>query len=93
MMLTRQSFYMFKFEVMELGLNKMDYTLLALCTAFLFGVSLVQERHSDSSVRAMLDEKPFILRYLFLLVGIATILIFGMYTSGLGGTEFVYMQF
>lgn len=93
MMLTKQSLSMFRHEFLELGLNKLDYALLAICTVFLFGVSLVQERHSDSSIRAMLDEKPFILRYMFLLVGIVTILIFGMYVSGLGGTEFVYMQF
>lgn len=93
MMFTKQSLSAFSHEVMKLGLNRMDYILLAVCTVFLFGVSLVQEHHSDGSIRAMLDEKPFIVRYLFLFVGIAAILIFGKYVSGMGGAEFVYMQF
>lgn len=80
-------------EVMSLGLNIVDYISVSLCTVFLFCISLIQERHSDTSLRVMLDRKPFIIRYLLLFIGIMYILVFGVYGPGFDPAEFVYMQF
>ena len=70
-----------------------DYVMIALCTLVLFVVSCIQERHSDTSVRIILDQKPFILRYCLLLVGILTLMIFAVYGPDVNVADFVYMQF
>lgn len=80
-------------QIMSLGLNFFDYGSLMLCTVFLFCISTVQERHSDTSIRLMLDGKPFILRYCLLFFGILYLLVFGVYGPGFDPAEFVYMQF
>ena len=80
-------------EINNLGIDLVDYLSLFICTVFLLCVSLVQERNSDRSLRVMLDEKPFIIRYMLLLVGILYILVFGIYGPGYDPAEFVYMQF
>ena len=80
-------------EINNLGINLADYLSLSICTVFLLYVSLVQERNSGRSLRVMLDEKPFIVRYMLLLVGILYILVFGIYGPGYDPAEFAYMQF
>jgi len=69
------------------------YVLIGLCTLFLFVISCIQERHSDTSLRVMLDRKPFILRYCMLFVGILMLMIFGIYGPDVNVADFVYMQF
>ena len=80
-------------QIMGLGLDVMDYGMLAACTLILFAVSLIQERNSTITVRQMLDEKPFILRFAVILAGIMMILVFGIYGPEYSAAEFVYMQF
>ena len=80
-------------EIRNLGIDMVDYLCLILCTGFLLCVSIVQEKHSDRPLRLMLDEKPFLIRYALLLVGILWILVFGIYGPGYDPAEFVYMQF
>lgn len=93
LMVTDQSLSTGLAEIDTLGLGTADYLLLVICTLFLFCVSLVQETHSDTTIRRMLDEKPFIVRYGFLLTGILALLVFGIYGPGFEPTAFVYMQF
>lgn len=80
-------------DLFTLGLTGLDYVLLLCCTAVLFAVSLIQEKNGGRSVRVMLDEKPFLLRYCLLIVGILTLIFFGIYGPGYDPAEFVYMQF
>lgn len=80
-------------EIMELGLHVKEFWLLGICTVFLFIISIIQEKHSDTTIRQMIDRKPFLLRYAMLLIGISALLIFGIYGPGYDPTEFVYMQF
>ena len=93
LMLTDQSFTQGKMEIASLGLTKGEYLIIGVCSLFLLLVSIIQERHPDASLRVMLDKKPFILRYLMLLVGMAVILVFGVYGPGYDAAAFVYMQF
>ena len=76
-----------------LGLHIVDYLLLLVCTLVLLVVSLIQEKHPDTTLRVMLDEKPFLIRYLVLLAGLAMLIIFGIYGPGYDAAAFVYMQF
>lgn len=80
-------------EINNLGIDIVDYLSLILCTAFLLCVSVIQERNNGKSLRVLLDEKPFIVRYVLLLVGILYIMVFGIYGPGYDPAEFVYMQF
>ena len=80
-------------QIAELGLNIVDYCSLTLCTILLFCISTIQERHSDTSIRLMLDRKPFIWRYALLFVGILYMLVFAVYGPGFDPVQFVYMQF
>ncbi len=77
----------------NLGLEKLDVITLIVCVIVLFVVSYIQEKHPDKPVRVMLDEKPFIVRYSVLLVGLAAVLILGVYGPGHEVAQFVYMQF
>ena len=82
-----------KDEFMKLGLNWKDYVLLAVCIIVVWVVSLVQERHTDTNIRELLDEKPFILRFILFFAAVMAIIIFGIYGSGYAASDFVYMQF
>ena len=93
LMLTDQNLSKGMTEIATLGLSKEEYLLVGVCSLFLLLVSVIQERHPDTTMRAMLDRKPFILRYLMLLVGMAIILVFGVYGPGYDAAAFVYMQF
>lgn len=93
LMLTNQNFHQGKLEIYGLGVTKYEYVFVGICSLFLLLVSIIQERHPDTSLRVMLDRKPFILRYLMLLVGIAITLFFGVYGPGYDAAAFVYMQF
>ena len=92
-MIADQNFARDAEAILGLGLTNYDYGLLILCILFLLLISVIQEKHSEKSLRKMLDQKPFILRYLMLLVGILAILVFGIYGPGYDPAEFVYMQF
>ena len=93
LMLTNQSLRVGAGEIATLGLGVADYLLLAVCTVFLLGVSIVQETNSDTTIRNMLDKRHFLLRYGVLLVGALAVLIFGVYGPGFDAAAFVYMQF
>lgn len=80
-------------QIMALSLDAWDYGLLAVCTLLLFAVSLIQETHEGTTVRQMLDERPFALRFAVILGGIMLVLLFGAYGPGFSVAEFVYMQF
>lgn len=80
-------------QIMNLGLDWMDFGMLGICTMILFAVSLIQERNSAVTIRRMLDEKPFLLRFAVVLAGIMMVLVFGVYGPDYSAAEFVYMQF
>lgn len=80
-------------QIMKLGLANKEYILLAICTLVIFIVSVIQEKHNTTTLREMLDKKPFILRFALIFFCIITIIIFGVYGPGYNPSEFVYMQF
>ena len=75
------------------GFDNLDWVLLGICTVFILIVSLIQERHNDTTIRELLDRKPFVLRFAVIVAGIMLVLVFGMYGPGFSAAEFVYMQF
>ncbi len=90
---TDQSVSRGKTEILALGLSWKDYLLLIACAGVILAVSIVQERHADTNIREMLDEKPFILRFVLFFICIMAVIVFGIYGSGYAAADFVYMQF
>jgi len=92
-MIARQDIFRAMSDISQLELSKKDYLILILGTCVMFVVSLIQEKNPDTSLRRLLDQKPFILRYILILIGILVLLVFGIYGPGFDPAEFVYMQF
>lgn len=88
-----QSLTVGRSQISELGLDKFDYAIIIFAMIVVFAASVIQERHSSTTIREMLDRKPFVLRYLVLFAGVMLVLVFGIYGPGYDPAAFVYMQF
>ena len=80
-------------QITSCGMTLYDYMLLIFMTVLIFYVSLIQERHSDTTIRKLLEEKYPKFQWIVLFAGLLSIAIFGMYGPGCSAAEFVYMQF
>lgn len=80
-------------QISELGLDKFDYAIIIFAMIVVFVASVIQERHSSTTIREMLDRKPFALRGLVIFAGMMLVLVFGIYGPGYDPAAFVYMQF
>lgn len=80
-------------QISELGLQKYEYAIIAFGMLVVFVASVIQERHSSTTIREMLDRKPFALRGLVIFAGMMLVLVFGIYGPGYDPAAFVYMQF
>ena len=76
-----------------MGISAKDLIVIIMGMCVIFNASVIQERHSDTTIREMLDKKPFMLRFALIFVGIMAVLVFGIYGSGYNAADFVYMQF
>ena len=84
---------MFK-EISELNLlSNKDFLIIGAGAVIIFIVSLIQENHAGTTVREMMDKKPFFIRWLAVYGAIMAIIVFGIYGSGYNAADFVYMQF
>ena len=93
MMLSGQDLARGLAEIPALGLSGLDFAVLAAGTLVLLCVSLVQEKHAGTSLRVLLDRKPFLLRFVLILLCMTAVLLFGIYGPGYDPADFVYMQF
>ncbi|MBQ1437754.1 MAG: MBOAT family protein [Ruminococcus sp.] len=80
-------------EINGLGLIPQDFVVLLIGMAIIFTASVIQERHPDTTIRVMLDQKPLALRFVLLYLGVIAVVIYGIYGSGYNAADFVYMQF
>ena len=80
-------------QITSCGMTLYDYMLLILMTVLIFYVSLIQERHPDTTIRKLLEEKYPKFQWIVLFAGLLCIAIFGMYGPGCNAADFVYMQF
>ncbi len=81
-----------QFTAMNLLGNK-DFLVIGLGAVLMLVVSIIQEKHPETTIRAMLDKKPFAVRWLSVYAAIMAIIVFGIYGSGYNAADFVYMQF
>ncbi|MGN1113376.1 MAG: MBOAT family O-acyltransferase [Acutalibacteraceae bacterium] len=80
-------------QINNLGLNEKDFRLIMVGALLIFVVSVIQERNDKTTIREMLDKKPFIIRWGAVFVGVMALVVFGVYGSGFNAADFVYMQF
>lgn len=81
-------------EITELNLlSNKDYLIIGIGAVIIFIVSLLQEKHPETTVRKMMDKKPFFIRWFAVYCAIMAIIVFGIYGSGYNAADFVYMQF
>ena len=88
-----QSFSVGWSQISELGLDKFDYAIIIFALIVVFVASVIQERHSSTTIREMLDKKSFALRGFVIFAGLMLVLVFGIYGPGYDPAAFVYMQF
>ena len=90
---TDQNLSVGRSQISNLGLDKKEYLLILAGAVFIFIISVIQERHNKTTIRSMLDQKPFIFRWFAVFAGIIMLVVFGVYGSGFNAADFVYMQF
>ena len=90
---TDQSLSVGRSQISELGLEKYEYAIIIFGMIVVFVASVIQERHSSTTIREMLDKKPFALRGLVIFAGFMLVLVFGIYGPKYDPAAFVYMQF
>jgi len=92
-MISGQNFTLFFSDLNSLSLIKYDYLIILFGMLTMFVVSFLQERNSATTLRQILDQKHFLVRYTLILVGILVLLVFGIYGPEFEPSAFVYMQF
>ncbi len=90
---TDQNFSVGWSQISELGLGKKDFLVIILGGLVIFIASVIQERNAETTLRQLLDRRPFIVRFALLFVAVIAVVVFGIYGSGYNPADFVYMQF
>lgn len=67
------------------------YAFLGVIVILIIGI--IREKNTTVSFREILYQKPFVLKYLLILLLVTFILAFGVYGPGYNATDFVYAQF
>lgn len=96
----RRCFTDFSLNVTEIGtqltacgLTVADYGVVIAGAVLIFCVSLIQERHADTTMRELLAVKHPRCQWVVLMIGLLAIAVFGVYGPGYDAADFVYMQF
>ena len=80
-------------QLPTLGLNNIDYYLIAGCTLIVLYMSIRFEMTSTDSPGELLEKRNGLLQWAWLVIIIVITLVFGMYGPSYDAAEFVYMQF
>lgn len=79
-----------KQELIDLGLNRADYTILLIGVLLMFFVSMYGR---NGSVREKIAQKPYIIRYGIFVLLFFAVLLLGNYGVGFDAQQFIYNQF
>ncbi len=81
---------LFTGQLLEYGLDRVNFAITFIAIAVLFLVSLFQR---SGSVRTKIEQQPLIIRWALIIGAVFTILLFGIYGPGFDAGQFVYLQF
>ncbi len=76
--------------LLSLGLDGIEFTILAVSVLLLFIVSLLQEK---GSVRERIAAKPLVLRWVIWMALLFYVILLGNYGPGYSSAEFIYQGF
>lgn len=74
-------------------LSTKDFAIIGIGAVIIFIVSVIREKHPQTTIREMMEKKPFVVRWLAVYAAIMAVIVFGIYGSGYNAADFVYMQF
>ena len=77
-------------SIYKLGLDAKEFTVAILSIGIIFIIDLLQRR---KDVRSLLSNQNLIFRWIFYLVFIVGLMIFGMYGPSYSQQQFIYFQF
>lgn len=80
-------------QIRGLGMGTKDFVIIILGAIIIFVASVIQERNPDTTIRQMLDNRAFIIRFAVILIAVIGIILCGIYGPGYNAADFVYMQF
>ena len=92
MFLFGQRLSVFKAQLIELGLGKINLGILGIGTLVILISSIIQEK-TNKQIRPLVDKKPVLLECSIIVVGVIAVAILGIYGPGYDPADFVYMQF
>lgn len=81
---------LFDGTLVKFGLDVADWMVLVASILVLIAVSLLQER---MQVRRVINRQVIWMRWTFALLGLAVVLVLGVYGPGYNARQFIYMQF
>ena len=90
--LFRQRFGGIQAQIFQLGVNRINFIILAISSMIVLFVSLYQEK-TKRQIRVALDKKNYWIRYGTVLFLLSAVLVFGLYDPGNATATFVYAQF
>lgn len=77
-------------ELLELGLTKADYLILAIGVLLMFAVSFFGRKES---VREQISKKPYVVKYVMYVLLAVAVILFGRYGIAYDAQQFIYNQF
>ena len=92
-MLTDQNLSLGCAQMLDLGLNRQNYLLLAAMAVLVWLISRRQEKLKIDDFAEMVMRRGAVSRWLIVFVMIVMILVLGTYGPGFDPADFVYMQF
>ena len=87
------SLSMSKFQIKQMELEMRHYGIILFGTLLMLAVDIHHERCGCNTIRSMLDNKPFLVRFLLIEGCLLFILYYGVWGPAFGASAFVYMQF
>jgi len=80
-------------QLKEFGLDRRGVIIMFLGTLLILIVDIYHEKYGCNSLRQLLDQKPFLVRYVLILGCLLATLYYGIWGPNFGAAAFAYMQF
>jgi D-alanyl-lipoteichoic acid acyltransferase DltB (MBOAT superfamily) len=77
----------------KLGLNEIEFRTLVTAVFILLAVNFYKFRHPGASVRAVVARQNLAFKYVFYILAVFGVLMFGMYGPEFRAQDFIYFQF
>jgi D-alanyl-lipoteichoic acid acyltransferase DltB (MBOAT superfamily) len=88
-----QPWVFFDKTLYTLGLNEIEFRTALAAIAVLLAANVIQYRNPRTSIRAVIARQNLAFKYVFYIIAIFSVLIFGMYGPEYKAQDFIYFQF